>query len=169
MNKDLRNIDLNLLVVFQALSEEAHLTRAAERLHMSQPAVSNALSRLRDVFEDELFVRAPKGMHPTPKAKALQQPIQDALNLIQSQLTPPDTFNSETAKNVFSISVNEYAELFMLPDLIQKLRTSSPFVSLNTFPESNTNNIELIRSGEIDIAIDYLPITGKELVKELFF
>ncbi|MBO9482901.1 LysR family transcriptional regulator [Salinisphaera sp. G21_0] len=169
MSKDLRNFDLNLLVVFHALSEEAHLTRTAERLHLSQPAVSNALSRLRDLFEDELFVRAPKGMRPTPKAKSLTQPIQEALNLIQSQLTPVDTFCSETAKNCFTISVNEYAELIDLPDFIRMLRASAPNVSLDIYPESNSTNIELIRSGEIDIAIDYLPITGKELVKELFY
>ena len=93
MHRTLRNVDLNLLIVFNALAEERHLTRAAEKLHMSQPAVSNALSRLRDLFEDDLFVRAPKGMRPTTKAKKLVEPVKTALEIIELQLLKPEKFD----------------------------------------------------------------------------
>ncbi|WP_086929998.1 LysR substrate-binding domain-containing protein [Agarilytica rhodophyticola] len=167
--KDLRNVDLNLLVVFNALAEEEHLTRAAEKLHLSQPAVSNALARLRDFFDDELFVRAPKGMKPTRKARALKQPIKQALEIIQNQLLDQDVFESKTAKNHFSIAVNSYAEFALLPRLIGNFRTEAPNVVLDIFPESDATTAEKLRSGELDIALDYLSLQGKDFIEEPFF
>jgi DNA-binding transcriptional LysR family regulator len=169
MHRDLRNVDLNLLIVLNALAEEQHLTKAAEKLHMSQPAVSNALSRLRSLFDDELFVRAPKGMRPTPKAKALQEPIRQALGLIQEQFTPRETFDYTTAKHHFCISVNGYAEFVVLPPMMRGLRALAPNITLDICPESDARSPELLRTGEIDLAMDYIEIAGKDFIKEPFY
>lgn len=169
MSRELKNADLNLLVVFKALAEESHLTKAAEKLHMSQPAVSNALSRLRELFDDELFVRAPKGMRPTSKAASLKAPITEALHIIQGQLATNDIFNIATAKNHFAISINGYAEFVSLPDMLRFARKEAPNIHLEILPESDLNTPELLRAGEIDLAIDYIPVSGKDFIQEHFF
>ena len=94
---DLASVDLNLLVVLQALLAERHVTRAAQRLKMSQPAVSRALARLRKVFEDDILVRVGKRMQPTPRALALLEPLEDVLDNL-SNLVAPSTFDPSTAK-----------------------------------------------------------------------
>lgn len=166
--RELRNLDLNLLIVFRALAEHEHLTRAAEKLHMSQPAVSNALARLRQNFNDELFVRAPQGMSLTPRAQELRAPIEQALNLIYAQLLPEDSFDCKVATKRFAVSVNGYAEVVGLPDIIRKMRVEAPNISLDVMPESDIHTPELLRKGELDLAIDYLPIPGKDLIEEAF-
>lgn len=169
MLRDLKNVDLNLLIVFNTLAQEEHLTRTAEKLHLSQPAISNALSRLRELFNDDLFVRASKGMRPTPKARALKQPIKDALEIIQNQLFEPEAFDSPNSRQTFSISVNSYAEFALLPKVIGKLRGEAPNITLNVFPESDGETTEKLRSGELDLAIDYLELPGKDFIAEPFF
>lgn len=166
MSRDLRNIDLNLLVIFNTLADEEHLTKTAQKLHLSQPAVSNALARLRELFADDLFVRSPKGMRPTAKAKALKQPVRQALEIIQTQLMPPDVFDCATAKDRFAISVNGYAEFVIIPLLIKAFRQQAPSITLEVFPESDAQTPERLRSGELDLAIDYLSIPGKDLVED---
>lgn len=167
--KDLRNIDLNLLIVFNALSEEEHLTKAAAKLHLSQPAVSNALSRLRELFNDELFVRAPKGMRPTLKAQKLKAPIKQALGIIRDQLLAPEEFDCSVAKNRFSIAVNSYAESVVLPPFVKHFREIAPYVKLDIFPEGDEKTPEKLRAGELDIAIDYVHMAGKDLIHEPFY
>ncbi len=169
MSKNLRNIDLNLLVVFSTLAEEQHLTKTAQKLHLSQPAVSNALSRLRELFNDELFVRAPKGMRPTLKAQELKEPIKQALDIIKIQLLAPEEFDPSTAKNSFSVAVNSYAESVVLPPFMRYFRNVAPKVTLEIYPEANEVTPEKLRSGELDIAIDYANMPGKDFVHEQFF
>lgn len=167
--KNLRQVDLNLLIVFNALAEEEHLTRTAEKLHMSQPAVSNALARLRELLGDELFVRSPKGMRPTPRAKKLQGPIREALGMIEEQLLPSTEIDPLQAKNHFSLSMNGYAEQVVLPRVMEPLRQLAPHISLTIYPESDAQTPELLRSGELDLAIDYLILSGKDFIAEPFF
>lgn len=169
MSRELRNADLNLLIVFKALAEESHLTKAAEKLHMSQPAVSNALSRLRVLFEDELFVRAPKGMRPTSKARSIMPAIDQALDIIQEQLVSTEEFDIKKAKINFAISINGYAEFVNFPVVIETLRKDAPNAHLEVFPESDLNTPELLRAGELDIVIDYVPQKGKDFIEEPFF
>ncbi|MDX1451063.1 MAG: LysR substrate-binding domain-containing protein [Oleiphilaceae bacterium] len=168
MHRELRNVDLNLLIVFATLAEEEHLTKTAEKLHLSQPAVSNALSRLRKLFDDELFVRAPNGMRPTQKARALKEPIQQALAIIQNQLRPEEAFDYTTAHKHFSIAVNGYAEFMLFPVLMGHIRRCAPNISLSVMPESDANTPERLRSGELDVAIDYLTMRGKDFIEEAF-
>ncbi len=104
---NLRRLDLNLLVIFDALMAERNVTRAARRVGLSQPAVSNALSRLRHYLKDELFVRSADGMHPTPRALELAGDVHSALSAIEVALDPVD-FDPATAARSFSIDANDY-------------------------------------------------------------
>jgi DNA-binding transcriptional LysR family regulator len=106
----LRNLDLNLLLVFDAVLRERSVVRAAAALSISQPAVSHALNRLRHALKDQLFVRTPSGMMPTPRAEQLALPVRKALNELQLAVEG-DTFDPSTANRRFTIAVNNYAEV----------------------------------------------------------
>src|ERR1700757_5049502 len=109
MTLNLRQIDLNLLLVFDALMQEQNLSRAAKRLNMSQPAVSNALSRLRQQLDEPLFQRTARGMLPTTQAQAIHGPVRQALHLLQVGLAPQDKFDLQ-AEHTFKLSMNDYAQ-----------------------------------------------------------
>ena len=97
---NLASVDLNLLVAFEALIEERHVTRAGQRIGLAQPSMSSALTRLRALFGDELFVRSASGMQPTAKALSLARPISDALGQIRGVLAPGSAFDPATAPRV---------------------------------------------------------------------
>src|SRR5438105_4418569 len=100
--------DLNLLIVFDAVMQERSVTRAGQRIGLSQPAMSHALSRLRHMLKDELFIRAPDGMVPTPRAEALAQPLRNALSEMQLALEPA-AFDPAAAERNFVLALNNYA------------------------------------------------------------
>ena len=115
MITNLRQLDLNLLLVFDALMQEGNLTRAAQRLHLSQSTVSNALARLRHQLGEELFQRTARGMTPTARALALYPPVRQALQMLQAGLGPAEPFDAR-APHVFSLSLNDYAQAALLPE-----------------------------------------------------
>src|SRR3954462_7696797 len=108
----LSTFDLNLLLVFEAILRERSVTKAGERLGLSQPAMSHALNRLRWLLKDQLFVRTPDGMVPTPRADELAQPVRRALSDLQSALDPEE-FTPEQADRTFSLAVNNYAAVVL--------------------------------------------------------
>src|SRR5690606_31671436 len=110
LNMNIRSLNLNLLLVFDAVYNERSITKAATKLHLSQPAVSNALSRLREKFEDPLFERGPQGMQPTPRAKELAEPIQLALNILEQGLRSDEQFDCANSDRRFAIAVGDYGE-----------------------------------------------------------
>ncbi|NVK43435.1 MAG: LysR family transcriptional regulator [Oceanospirillaceae bacterium] len=122
----LRNFDLNLLLVFEALITECHVTRAAERLFLSQPAVSHALRRLREALDDPLLVRTERGMQPTPRAQALLPGVQQALKLIDQTLTPPPAFDPATSQRRFVIATTDYFEEVFYPPLLATIKPTAP-------------------------------------------
>jgi len=126
MNPIWHRLDLNLLRVFDALMQEGHLTRAAERLHLSQPAVSNALGRLREQLGAPLFVRNARGMTPTAQALALYGPVRAALRLLQDGLAPEAAFDPQLAEQRFHLSMNDYAQFALLPSLLARVRAQAP-------------------------------------------
>ncbi len=148
---NLAGIDLNLLVVFDALMTERQVTRAGEKLGLSQPATSNALARLRNLTQDELFVRNSGKLQPTPIAIALAQQIQPALNQIQTALSPPKTFDPLTSDRVFNIGMNDYVEFVLLPSLLEKLATIAPHVKIQARSGNREQQLALLDSGEIDL------------------
>jgi DNA-binding transcriptional LysR family regulator len=148
---NLAGIDLNLLVVFDALMTERQVTRAGERLGLSQPATSNALARLRNLTKDELFVRSSGKLHPTPVAIALAQQIQPALSQIQTALTPAPPFDPMTSDRVFSLGMSDYVEFVLLPGLLEKLETTAPHVKIQVRSGNREQQLALLDSGEIDL------------------
>jgi DNA-binding transcriptional LysR family regulator len=148
---NLSGIDLNLLVVFDALMTERQVTRAGERLGLSQPATSNALARLRNLTKDELFVRSSGKLHPTPVAIALAQQIQPALGQIQTALSPTQPFDPMTSDRVFSIGMSDYVEFVLLPPLLEKLETIAPHVKIQVRSGNREQRLALLDSGEIDL------------------
>lgn len=127
---NLQTIDLNLLLVFEALMSERHVTRAAKRLGLSQPAMSNALTRLRRTFDDPLFLRTTAGMSPTPLAQSLSGPVSAALAQLRAALEEKREFDPAASEQVFHLLANDYAEIILLPGLLQALGERSSRVRL---------------------------------------
>ena len=111
--RNLRSMDLNLLVVFDAILRERSVTRAGHQLGLSQPAMSHALTRLRHMLKDDLFVRSPNGMVPTPRAEQLAEPVRAALDGLQQSLQPIE-FNPSKAARTFHIAVDNYAAIVLV-------------------------------------------------------
>ncbi|CAO1668951.1 LysR family transcriptional regulator [Halomonas sp. MES3-P3E] len=129
--RSLRQFDLNLLLVFEALMRERHVTRAAERLYLSQPALSHSLKRLRESLDDPLFIRTEKGMQPTPRAQALQPVVQQALALLREGLAPPALFSPANSTRRFTLATTDYFEEVMYPTFLSQLLAYAPGISFS--------------------------------------
>ncbi|MGX9377936.1 LysR family transcriptional regulator [Pseudomonas sp. JQ36] len=165
---DLRRIDLNLLVVLDALLCEQHVTRAAERLHLSQPAVSHALARLRDLLGDPLLVRAGSTLVPTARALELVAPLAEALAQVQSLLAP-NAFDPATARRTFRVAMSDYGAAIILPGLIRTLRREAPGIDLQISHASREGMLEGVLNGDIDLAAGVFPEMPNELRSTLLF
>ena len=124
--RSVRNIDLNLLTIFDAILTEGSLTRASKKLFMSQPAMSNALSRLRTALGDPIFIRTVQGMVPTPRAKRLAGPVRQALDLIQNGLREQGSFEHETSTRKFVIAMGDYGEAVIMPRFMDWITHTAP-------------------------------------------
>ncbi len=153
---DLASLDLNLLRVFDAVARERHVTRAAERLNLSQPAVSNALSRLRAALGDELFLRRPGGVEPTELALSLAGPVAEALDRLAETLAARAPFNPATADRVFDIALSEYAEAVLAPPLLEAMAKEAPNCLLAIRHVDRTNWETVLEAGA-SMAIGVLP------------
>lgn len=154
---DLGNLDLNLLRVFDAVARERHVTRAAARLHLSQPAVSNALARLRHALGDELFLRRPGGVEPTALALTLAGPVAEALDRIAETLAVQAPFDPATTDRVFSIALSEYAEAVLAPPLLERLARDAPGAMLAIRHADRENWEALLEGGGAVLAVGMLP------------
>ena len=153
-----KGLDLNLLVALDTLLAERSVTRAAERLHLTQSAVSNALARLRRHLGDPLFERQGQGMAPTPQAKALAAPIRQALELLERGLRGPQHFDFAHAEREFVIALEDYGETMILPHFVDSLGREAPGVRVRIRPEPSARLAAELRDGEVDLALDYFPI-----------
>lgn len=149
-----RSVDLNLLRVFAALDETRNVTRAAERLGLSQPAVSAALSRLRYQMGDPLFVRVGNGMAPTPRAEAAAPAISDALSRLEDALTATGPFRPETSQATFSLRGADFFSTRLMPPLAAALAREAPGVSMRFLDSGRGDLVELLESSEIDLALE---------------
>jgi len=154
---ELTDIDLNQLVVFQQLIVERSVSKVAANLELTQPAVSNTLAKLRRTFGDDLFVRTPAGMMPTPFAEQLAEPIGYALGMIHSGLNQHSRFEPARAKRSVTIAMTDIGEIVFLPALVERLRSEAPGVSLNTVRTSITTLRDDMEAGKVDLAIGPLP------------
>lgn len=154
---DLRQIDLNLLVIFNQLLRDRRVSTAADKLGLSQPAVSNALKRLRVLLKDDLFVRTARGMEPTPYAMHLVEPIGYALGTLESALNQRDTFTPQTSDRVFTISLTDIGEIYFMPTLMDSLSKLAPHVRIKTLRHNEGHLRDDMASGEVDLAVGLLP------------
>lgn len=149
-----RTMDLNLLRVFMALEQARNVTQAADRLGLSQPAVSAALARLRDQLGDPLFVRVGNGMAPTPRAEAVAPAIRDALARLESALTVTETFRPETAVMTFSLLGADFFSMRLMPPLAVALATEAPGISMKFLDSAHGDFVRLLEAGAIDLALE---------------
>ncbi|SJL85261.1 transcriptional regulator LeuO [Vibrio palustris] len=154
MESTLRGVDLNLLTVFDAVMQEQNITRAAQNLNMSQPAVSNAVSRLKVMFNDELFMRQGRGIQPTQRARQLFGPIRQALQLIRNEL-PSSVFAPETSTRLFKLAICSPCDIRFAPKIMSSLQKQAPHVQLHLDAEFDRNVAERMRYQEVDFVIDY--------------
>ncbi len=145
---DVQNVDLNLLVVFEHLLRLRTVSGAAKELNVTQPAVSNALTRLRKTFDDELFVRSSKGMLPTPFAQELAEPVAYALDALRSALNRKKAFDPLTSDRVFQLAMTDIGEVHFIPRLMSVLREEAPRVSVGTVRNSAVNLAEEMSRGK---------------------
>jgi len=148
----LRNFDLNLLMVFKTLYEEKNVTRASKKMGITQPAMSNALNRLRFLVKDDLFIRGPKGMRPTPRAMDLSLPIQTTLNNLEISLSSID-LTPQTTKKLYRISMSDDIAPIILPNLVDFIEKKSPRSSLSIRSEQGNEALKLLDHNEIDFAV----------------
>lgn len=147
------NFDLNLLRVLDALLRERNVSRAAERLALSQPAVSNALNRLRDLLGDPLLVRVGRAMQPTPRALALETPIRAALRQIEQSLVVGEGFDPARSRQRFTLAVTDYVELICMPPLLRQLADEAPGVKIAVRHLSPSLPAEALDQGELDLVL----------------
>jgi DNA-binding transcriptional LysR family regulator len=149
---DLAGVDLNLLVVFDALMAERHVTRAGERIGLSQPAVSASLKRLRHLLKDDLFIRRSDEMQPTRKALELAVPLRQALIQIQAALAP-QVFDPAIAKRTFKLATNDFAASILLPQLGARLSVEAPGTDLRVIYADDPLGMKLLDEDAVDLAI----------------
>lgn len=151
--KSLADIDLNLLVTFDALMAERSVTRAALRLGMSQPGTSNALSRLRRLFADPLLVRDGTGLTPTPRAESLVEPVRAALALMSQALEQRGEFDPSADEATFTVSCSDYILLMLIGPLVRHLATQAPGITIHARPRAAAP-ASLLREGAVDLVIE---------------
>lgn len=154
---DASSIDLNLLRLMQVVDQEGSVTRAAQRLGLSQPAVSNGLARLRRALGDPLFVRSSSGMEPTPRARRVLEALDSAMGLIRLGLRDDVEFDPAVATDEFSLLVSDLGELTYLPRLMQHVQQNAPGCRLRVRQLARGGYAEALEAGLADLAIGYLP------------
>lgn len=158
-----RTLDLNLLRVFDEVMAERSLTRAARNLSLTQPAVSNALRRLRETLGDDLVVRSGQGMAPTPRALAVWPIVREALRQLQSSLAPGD-FEAATANTTFVLAMADATAAELMPHLVDRLEREAPGVSLRVIPLTTRDPRGLLDHEDVDLAIGHFPSVLADLV-----
>lgn len=164
---NLRAVDLNLFPVFEAIYAERSLTRAGETLNMTQPAVSNALARLRAAFGDPLFARSGKGMAPTAAAEALIGPVRESLARLSAGLDERGQFDAATSERIFNVAIRDTAASAVLPALANRIETAAPNVRFQFHAVDRTESPHELAARRLDFVIDTPDLARSELGSEL--
>ncbi|MBA3069583.1 MAG: LysR family transcriptional regulator [Hyphomonas sp.] len=166
---NLRTLDLNLLPVLEAIYSERSLTRASESLHITQPAVSNALARLRTHFEDPLFVREGRGVKPTAMAEALMPAVRDALDRLRAGLEPRSAFAPARSTRVFNIAARDAGAYILAPALARRLEAEAPGVRIAWSQAQRAAISTELASGRLDLALDVPDLRGADMERQDLF
>ncbi len=156
-----RALDLNLLVVFDAVMQERNVTRAANKLNMTQPAISHALARLRTALRDELFIRTPEGMEPTPFADRLAGPVRTALQDLQSALVGATDFDPAASDHAFTIAVDNRSALVLVAPIAAAVAAEAPGIRLDMRPSGTLDVPGRLDLGQLDLALGGLASPGE--------
>lgn len=158
---NLERIDLNLLVVFSTIYKEGGITPAGKKLHLSQSAVSHSLTRLRETFDDPLFVRSGQQMQPTPKARNLQRKIEPLLNGLRTSLSDFSSFDASQTERVFTVGMREPLESVLLAPVAVEVLARAPLARLSSVRLDRRSLQDELKNGLIDVAVDVLqPVSG---------
>jgi DNA-binding transcriptional LysR family regulator len=166
---NVHGLDLNLLRVFDAVLRDRSVTAAARHLGLTQPAVSNALARLRAQFEDALFVRTPTGMDATPFARELAEPVRQALALLEAALAHGPGFDPENATRAFRFYMSDLGQVEFLPPLVERAQRIAPGVRLEAVALEVGDIGDALATGAIDIAVGFLPGLGPPVRRQPLF
>lgn len=150
---NIARIDLNLLVYLDVLLRERNVTKAANHLGLSQPAMSNGLRRLRELFEDPLLVRTSEGMTPTERAQELQPVIRDVLATVDKAVQPQTAFDAASSSRVFRIMASDYSESTLMPHILRRLRDEAPGITLDIMTPSDVSFLD-VEQGKVDMVIN---------------
>lgn len=164
----LRNVDLNLLTVFDVVMQMQNVTKAAQVLGMSQPAVSNAVSRLKSMFNDELFVRYGRGIQPTSRAKQLFGPVRQALQLVHNEL-PSAGFNPQNSERVFNLSICSPLDIRLAAIIVEKFKIVSPNINIIIHSFMDNNIAHQLKYQEMDFFIGYNQFEKSEYQHHVLF
>jgi len=156
--------DLNLFRVFHAIHEEVSLTRTGEVLHMPQPAVSNALARLRGTYSDPLFVRNASGMTPTPLAATIAGDVRKALRLLTESVDTADVFDAANSDRRFRILAGDLNVALLMPKVLERVGAISPGVSTEIIQLERSSVVHDLASGQVDLALNALPLSDPQII-----
>jgi len=163
-------LDLNLLPIAFALYDELSVSRAAQKLGMSQPAVSRALHKLRTIFNDALFIRAPTGVTPTPRAHALVRATRPLVERLREDLLTEERFNPALSTRTVSIALSDVGEMVFLPKLLERLRARAPQCTIRSVSMPPGQLVNGFEQGEIDLAVGYFPdLTKHNFLQQRLF
>ena len=163
---NLNKLDLNLFLVFNAVYNERNLTKAANVLCITQPAVSNALKRFRAAVNDQLFVRTPTGVAPTPVAESMIAQVQQAIQLLDLSISSNQSFEAKTAEKNFVFSIHDLVEIALLPSLMSLLSQRASNISIETIQINRESVEKELNSGKLDFAID-VPYMASHQLKQM--
>ena len=166
---NVRDLDLNLLRVFDAVLRERGVTPAATRLGLTQPAVSNALARLRALFGDALFVRTPAGMDATPFARGVAEPVRQALALLESALAHGPGFEPASSTRAFRFYMSDLGQVEFLPPLVERVQRAAPGVRLEAVAADLEHIGDALGTGALDLAVGFLPSLGPPVARRALF
>ncbi len=161
----LSQVDLNLFVVLEAIYREGNITRAGQQLNLTQPAISHALKRLRDLLQDPLFIRQGAHMVPTPFTRNMIEEVRQALQILEVNLSQSHDFVPENTRRNFHLSMWEYAEALLLPALMRRLTHAAPGMSITTSRVKRRDLETELASGSVDLAID-IPMTMSDRIRQ---
>ncbi|MCE0799950.1 LysR family transcriptional regulator [Buttiauxella sp. S04-F03] len=163
---DFRKIDLNLLIAFAVLFREQSVSLAADKLHLGQPAVSGSLARLREMFDDPLFIRSGHRMQPTARASELHGELMPLLEQLQSALFQQAEFNPAHAKATVTIGMNDWVEMWLMPQLVPALCEHAPGVRLNVVASDPFTDAQRLEGGELDMIISVANQSARWMERE---
>ena len=168
-NIDLRNIDLNLLLVFDVIYRTRNTTRAAEQLHLTQPAVSNALKRLRDQFDDVLFVKTATGMEPTSRADGIATFLDEGFASLRLAVQAGKAFDPATTARTFRLYVSDIGQSVFIPPLAARLRKVAPHIQISTHYMPLETAQQMMKLGQLDLAVGNFTGLHADFVQQKLF